>query len=212
MDTQNPPKSSRSERTLPLPASTDSALLAAAKRADNVYGFGYTTTGDEAKGQRITRPALPVRLLDHELNHVAKARAIVDSGADHTTLSGDWAEILGIELEKDCFPIKAEVAGKPTTHWAFGTGLEVEVLGEPLFLPIAVFCPDLPVLLLGRRDFMERYFVMIDEPNKRFYIERRPDLDPADGPDISASREERAKLARKKAQRDGQDGGTPVVL
>src|ERR1700735_1774852 len=139
MEPETPPKSSRSERTLPLPASTELALLAAGESSEYVHGFPYMTTGDvTSAGHKIVRPALGVHLLDFEENRVAQARAIVDSAADQTTLSHEWAELLGIDLERDCVPVKASIAGEEVaTHWAYMEGLWVEVLNESLFLPIA---------------------------------------------------------------------------
>lgn len=147
------------------------------------------TTGDSTSaGDKIVRPTLGVHLLDHVGNRVAQARAIVDSGADQTTLSHEWAELLGINLEEQCSPVEAYVAGeRVATHWAYTEGLWVEVLEESLFLPVAMFCKKLPVALLGRRDFFDRYFVLFDDRKRKFYLERRPDLAQG-GPEIEAAR------------------------
>lgn len=189
MEPETQPKSSRSERTQPLPAATDPALLSAAEMAESVHRFPYMTTGDStSSGDKIVRPALGVHLLDHVGKRLAQARAIVDSGADQTTLSHEWAEVLGIDLERDCSPVKASIASEQEAiHWAYTEGLWVEVLNESLFLPVAMFCKKLPVTLLGRRDFFDRYLVLFDDRMHRFFLERRPDLGD-DGPEIEAAR------------------------
>jgi hypothetical protein len=201
MAPETPPKSSRSERTLPLPASTELALIGTAEAAEYVHQFPYMTTGDSTSaGDKIVRPTLGVHLLDHVGNRLAQARAIVDSGADQTTLSHEWAEVLGIDLEKDCAPVKASVAGeKMEIHWAYTEGLWVEVLGESLFLPVAMFCKKLPVTLLGRRDFFDRYLVLFDDRRRRFFLERRPDLVEG-GPEAEAARA--AHSTRRAGHRD----------
>jgi hypothetical protein len=55
------------------------------------------------------------------------------------------------------------------------------VVGEKMFLPVAMFCKGLPITLLGRRDFFDRYLVLLDQRNHRFFLERL--IDPAEDDD-----------------------------
>jgi hypothetical protein len=145
-----------------------------------VVEFKYEPTGDAANGRPIARPALPVRLLDAAGGRVAQAYALIDSGADSTTFSAEWAALLGISLEDHCEPVRALAAveggdeGK-FFYYAYTDGLTVEVAGEELFLPVVLFCKGLPFAVLGRRDFFDRYLVTFDQRNLRFFLERLPD-------------------------------------
>jgi hypothetical protein len=185
-DSATPPKSSGSERTPPLPATTEPLLLAATA-GRTVGEFPYLETGDQTpKGHAVRRPALGVKLLK-EGKALAVARALVDSGADFTTLSDDWAALASIDLERDCEPQKVAIADqRPSMRYAYCEGLTVEVVGEPLFLPVVMFCKGLPIALLGRRDFFDRYHVLFDQRRHRFFLERLPDHDERDEDDPDA--------------------------
>ncbi len=123
------------------------------------------------------------------------ARALVDSGADYTTFSDEWAELLGIDLYRDCDQIEVGVADeKRSIRHVFTKGLQIEVVGEKMLLPVATFCENLPIGLLGRRDFFERYLVLFDHRNHDFFLERRVDPDEGDG-DEAAPRVESRTVA-----------------
>jgi hypothetical protein len=176
-----PPKSFRYETGTPLPPVADPLLIAAATRTAHVGRFKYLASG-EYEGLRsglkaITRPALPVALIDPHDGPLAMTRGLLDSGADFTTFSHAWAEMLGIDLRADCTPVDVSIADdEQATHLMYDKGMEIEVVGERMFLPIVFFCVNLPVALLGRRDFFNRYLVLLDNRESHFYLERR--LDP----------------------------------
>jgi hypothetical protein len=186
------PKSSRSSPDPIPPARPESVIVAAAEAAPHlVRSLPYGFTGSlerEVPHRREKRPTLGIALYgtaDDPLDSaIASARAIVDSGADNTTLSADWADLLGIDLERDCAPIRPIIAGpqkqageeQEVTHYAYGGGLWVEILGTKLLLPVVMFCKGLPRSLLGRRDFFVKYLVAFDERNARFFLERLPEI------------------------------------
>jgi hypothetical protein len=129
-----------------------------------------------------------VTLLGGHGGEMTTARALVDSGADFTTFSHEWAELLGIDLERDCEERSVGVAdGRPSKRFVYTRGLWVEVVGERLFLAVAMFCKNLPVALLGRKDFFERYVVLLDQRNHRFFLERQAALtgEDRDGYDLA---------------------------
>jgi hypothetical protein len=121
------------------------------------------------------------------------ARALIDSGADYTTFSDEWAKLLGIDLDRDCDQIEVGVAdAKPSTRHVFTKGLQIEVVGEKMLLPVTMFCQNLPIGLLGRRDFFERYLVLFDHRNHDFFLERRVDPDEGEGDDYDMDSTRRA--------------------
>jgi hypothetical protein len=182
MESGQAPKSSRSERTQPPPASTEPALSRAAQSTGSIKEFQYTTSGDWSRTRRsIWRPTLQVRLLDEYGEIVANARALIDSGSDYTVFSHEWADLLGIDLINDCLPVDQKTAaGDPCVHFMYTRGLHVEVADERYTIPLVMFCMGLPIAILGRYNFFERYLVMIDEPRRRFFLERQPEDHPDD--------------------------------
>jgi len=152
-------------------------------RSRSIGRFPYLATGDLAPGDiAVLRPALPVTLLGGHGGEMTTTRALVDSGADYTTFSDEWAKLLGIELERDCARIEVGVAdAKHSIRHVFTKGLQIEVVGEPMLLPVVMFCQNLPIGLLGRRDFFERYLVLFDHRNHDFFLERRTDPDEGQG-------------------------------
>jgi len=177
-------KSSGSETTLPLRAATEPALIAATVQP-SVREFEYLATGEVGPGKRaLRRPALGVTLLNDDGQHLANARALVDSGADFTTFSAEWAALLHIDLDEDCTKEPVTVASGATAyHYVYTDGLEVEVVGEKLKLDVVKFCKGLRLAYLGRKDFFGRYLVLFDQRELRFFLERRIDPDEGDDDD-----------------------------
>lgn len=136
------------------------------------------------------RPTLPLTLVRADdrpsTTQLPATRAIVDSGADRTTLPAHWARLLGIDLINDCVEDKTITGGGEATHYAFGGGIWADLLGEQILIPLVSFAPMLPFAFLGRDDFFERYLVVVDQRGKRFFLERHPDReeDEDDDPDV----------------------------
>jgi hypothetical protein len=134
-------------------------------------------------------------LLDRAGEVVATTRALVDSGADYITFSTDWAERLGIDIHTDCAVAMASVAdGRISKRYVYTDGLEIEVAGERMLLPVVMFCENLPIALLGRHDFFVRYVVLVDQVNHRFFLERRPDLEDDPHPGLTDAADLHAAL------------------
>ncbi len=79
-----------------------------------------------------------------------------------------------------------------TARALIDSGLQIEVVGEKMLLPVAMFCQNLPIGLLGRRDFFERYLVLFDHRNHDFFLERRVDPDEGEGDDYDMDSARRA--------------------
>jgi hypothetical protein len=188
---EQPPKSSESKRSrLPVAEST---LRSAATKTLAIQEHPYLFTGRRTPTSRaLLRPAISIKLIDRSGDILAGARALIDSGADYITFSTDWAKLLGIDIHIDCAPATASVAdGRVSKRYVYTDGLEIEVADERLLLPVVMFCEDLPIALLGRHDFFERYLVLLDQPNLRFFLERLPDTDDSDDEDDSGEDVER---------------------
>lgn len=107
---------------------------------------------------------------------LGRTPALVDSGADFTTLSAEWADLIGIDLERDCEREYVNVVDEHLSQrYSYAEGFNIEVAGELMFLPLVKFCRKLPFAVLGRRDFFDRYLVLVDNRSHRFFLERLPD-------------------------------------
>lgn len=118
----------------------------------------------------------------------ATTSAMLDTGADLTTFSTEWAKQIGIDVYQDCEITKVRVADKQrSVRYAYSDGLDIEIAGHRLFLPLVMFCEGLPIALLGRRDLFNHFLVLIDQPRFRFFLERLPDPeeDENDDPDLA---------------------------
>lgn len=134
------------------------------------------------------RPALAVRLLDAQGRRIEQTRGLIDSGADRTTLSNEWAALLGIDLATECHQEEVTLSdGTASQRDVYTGGLHIEVAGLVLMLDVVQFCPKPPCAILGRRDLFDRHLVLIDQRSRRFYLERLPDPeeDEDDDPDLA---------------------------
>src|ERR1700691_5539869 len=176
------PSSSGSNPTLLLPTSSKRTLTRSAEVASHVGEFPYLATGRGSYQRR--EPVLQVGLLNKDSRRAGSTYAKIDTGADITTLDAEWAPRLGIDLEEcELVPVGAATE-QPVYHHCYADGLAINVAGEPLFLPLVMFCKRKGIALLGRNDFFQRYLVLLDERNKRFFLERIPDPVEDDDPDI----------------------------
>lgn len=177
MGNGRPRSSSGSNPTQPLSPSSSRALAQAAEGAPHIGEYRYVASGS-LKHKPLT-PLLPITLqpvAQHPRLTQVSTYAKVDTGADITTLDADWAPQLGISLKHDCTPQQVGAASEqPVYHHCYAEGLTIKVLGEDLLLPLVMFCKRKGIALLGRYDFLQRYLVLIDEPRKRFFLERLPD-------------------------------------
>lgn len=177
MGSARPPSSSGSNPTQPLSSSSSRTLARAAEVAGHVGEYRYVASG--TLKHRPLAPLLPITLqpvIQQPGLIPVSTYAKIDTGADITTLDADWAPQLGINLEHDCTRQEVGAASdQPVYHYCYADGLTIKILGEDLFLPLVMFCKRKGIALLGRYDFFQRYLVLIDEPHKRFFLERLPD-------------------------------------
>ena len=64
---------------------------------------------------------------------------------------------------------------KTSKRYAYQAGLDIEVVGETLSLPLVLFGEDIPIACLGRRDFFDRYLVLFSQRQRKLFLERLMD-------------------------------------
>lgn len=106
--------------------------------------------------------------------------AILDSGADCTTIPVEMAPQLEVNIDLDCVRQECKGVGGAAIAYTFPDGVVGRVLGERYPLR-ASFVDGLDIVLLGRMDFFDWHRVSFDQRAKTFTLtpyEERPDLPP----------------------------------
>ncbi len=117
---------------------------------------------------------LEVQLITRRGSLLTPTLAILDSGADSTTMPIEWAAKLDIDIQCDCVERPCGTAGGEASGYVFLGDIEAMVLGERLPLS-AIFLAGLDFVLLGRRDFFDWFRILFDQRAKTFTIERQPE-------------------------------------
>jgi len=113
--------------------------------------FDYQLQKSEIEGN-ILRPVIEIELESAEGLWIS-TNAIVDTGADYTTLNMKYAKVLGIDLEN-----LREVKGRGIGGRVKGYFVEyVRIKINNCVLNIPVIFLKFPLNLLGRRGILEKY-------------------------------------------------------
>lgn len=125
-------------------------------------------------GSGISRPILPVRIVNPHTGKSYRTHGIVDTGADECAIPAAIAPILGHDL----------LAGKSkfirtgngvTAAYSHTTKFEIfhpesgELLYPALDTPVD-YMPNLHVALLGANNFLSRFVLIVDYPRQCFSI------------------------------------------
>jgi hypothetical protein len=105
----------------------------------------------------VKKPLIEVELLHKDES--MKQLALLDSGADITTINAEIAKYLGIDLKECEERVIAGVVGQPAT--AYLTEMDMRVTGFPETLRFRVlFVPNLKMnILLGQEGFFDAFRV-----------------------------------------------------
>jgi len=107
------------------------------------------------------KPAIPIRVHHPDTDQTYPLSALIDSGADATTLPDEWAEVLGIDLD-ECPAVKVKTGSGITFHPEWTEPLSITVAEHKIEVVRPRFAP-IHVVILGRRDFFMNFKVEFDE-------------------------------------------------
>lgn len=93
--------------------------------------------------------------------------ALLDSGADRSCFPEDWAEVLGVDLER-CEAHRVQTGNGEGCHYDWGQPLSLIV--AEIKIPVRATFGPVGVAILGRGDFFEHFYVEIDEKAKVTHI------------------------------------------
>jgi len=122
----------------------------------------------------IFRPMLPVRIINPHSGKSQQTYGIIDTGADECAIPASFAPLLGHDLLSGTTKQintgnGATEAYRHTTKFELFHPSSNELLYTIEETPID-FMPNLHVVLLGANNFLNRFILTINYPNKTFSI------------------------------------------
>jgi len=126
----------------------------------------------------VYRPILPIRIINPHSGKNFLSYGIIDTGADECAVPATFAPVLGHDLLAG-IPKNVSTGNGITNAYSHTTIFEIydpgthEIAYTIVDTPVD-FMPNLPVVLLGVRNFLSNFILRIDYPNKIFSI-RYPD-------------------------------------
>ena len=92
---------------------------------------------------------------------------LIDTGADNVVIPGGLARIIGYDITSGRVS-NTGTAGGSATAYEHIASLEIRGFRTG---PIKVdIMPELQILLLGTKNFLSRFYLTIDYPNKKFRL------------------------------------------
>ncbi|MBI4682583.1 MAG: hypothetical protein HY757_05730 [Nitrospirae bacterium] len=122
----------------------------------------------------IYRPILPICIINPHTSKQLKTYGLIDTGADECAVPASMADLLGHNLQSGQSKIISTGNGE-TIAFSHTTSFEVyhpstnKLLYTLADTPID-FMPNLPVVLLGVNNFLNKFILNIDYPKKTFSI------------------------------------------
>lgn len=115
----------------------------------------------------ITRPYLPITIVNPENCKEIDVHALIDTGADECALPASFASLLGHNLQ--CGHQKTVSTGNGKTV-VYAHTVCIKAFDFSTENVLIDFLPNLHVPLLGVRSFLNNFTLKIDYPNKMFSI------------------------------------------
>ncbi len=125
------------------------------------YPFSIVRPGD------ISRPYLPVKIVNPGIEKELRVYALVDTGADECAFPASSAPILGHNLQAG--QVKRISTGNGIAiAYSHATRIVIEDFStEDVLID---FMPNLSIPLLGVKSFLSNFVLTVDYPNKAFSL------------------------------------------
>jgi predicted aspartyl protease len=124
----------------------------------------------------IYRPMLPIRIINPNVDGgVYRTIGLIDTGADECAIPAAYASILGHNLLSGQSK-QIGTGNGITTAYSHSTTIEIydpatKDIGYRLDETPIDFMPNLTIVLLGVKSFLNRFILTIDYPRKTFSIQ-----------------------------------------
>ena len=123
----------------------------------------------DSRGKMVKRPVLSL-LLKGKLGEEFEALAVIDSGADTTTLNIQYAEALGISLDKEA---KKDIIGVGSGRVPVHTGIfpfKIKEMGIDLEVPAWFVDSENVNILLGQEVFFDMFKIRFEKDHDAFEL------------------------------------------
>jgi predicted aspartyl protease len=125
------------------------------------YPFSVIRPGD------ITRPFLPVTIVNPETRKEIRVYALIDTGPDECAIPASFAPLLGHNLQAGQLE-RISTGNGITIAYSHRTRIIVEEFSTQDVL--VDFMPNLSIPLLGVRSFLSNFILAVDYPGKQFSL------------------------------------------
>lgn len=104
---------------------------------------------------KIYRPYLQILITSGKIDEWVPIEMVVDSGADYSLFPKRSAELLGIELEKECFLENTYGVGGKESIYLYKKGINIRIGSFQTRIPVGFLNRDDIPALLGRLQCLE---------------------------------------------------------
>lgn len=115
----------------------------------------------------ISRPWLPITVINPHANKKIKLYGLIDTGADECALPAQYAILLGHNLQAGS-PKEINTGNGKTL--AYSHTIRIEVPNFTVQDTLIDFMPNLNVPLLGVKSFLSNFILSVDYPNLSFSL------------------------------------------
>lgn len=120
--------------------------------------FSFKDEGTSIFG-KIRRPVADVFFKHKTKDSWQKVEVLVDTGADYTLLPKFMAEILGVNIKRECQGVKTSGIGGKTTIFFLGRKMKIKVGDYEKSVPLGFSSSNLIPPIMGRLGFIEDFKV-----------------------------------------------------
>lgn len=131
------------------------------------YRYTAVSGALDTRGRYTKRPVVEVELLAN--GPARKFIALVDSGADHITMSAAIADALGINRDGCSKRTLMGITMQRTEGFISTLQIRVQHQSQPISAPVIFIDTDVPVLL-GQEAFFDRYRTKFEKDHDTFEI------------------------------------------
>ncbi len=121
----------------------------------------------------ISRPWLPVTVINPHANKKIKVYGLVDTGADECALPASYAVLLGHNLQSG-YPKEINTGNGKTL--AYSHTVRIEIPDFKAQETLIDFMPNLNVPLLGVKSFLSNFILTVDYPGLNFSLQLKNSL------------------------------------
>ena len=125
------------------------------------YPFYAARPGD------LSRPYLPIRIINPDTGKELRVYALVDTGADECAFPASFAPVLGHNLQAGQSR-RISTGNGITVAYSHTTRIVIEDFSTQDVL--VDFMPNLNTPLLGVKSFLSNFVLTVDYPNKTFSL------------------------------------------